>query len=321
MSLASTELRPLPAADRGSEYEETEKGIVWNRVTTDGMQPVRLTNFTARIISDISEDDGVNSSRIYEIQASRKGAIAVCRVTPSKFVAMNWPIGASRCQRHREPWAGNQRSHACCDSGDLRRGPRAAGVHPHRLAPDRRHGVLRTGGAIGADGPVDGVEVDLLADLGRFSLPEPLSRQTLLDAMRGVLALLTVAPERVMYPLVSATYRTLIGPADFGMVLTGLTGTGKSEIAALIQQHSVLRWMHGICRRPGPAPATRLSHLHFTPRTRSLSSMTSRPPAPRPTWLGCTAPRSRCSGLRATAAGGNGCAPTCRWSIRGGRAA
>ncbi len=51
------------------------------------------------------------------------------------------------------------------------------------------------------------------------------------------LAVLQVAPEPVTVPLLAAVYRAVLGPCDFALHLTGSTGAGKSELAALIQRH------------------------------------------------------------------------------------
>src|SRR5207253_2846962 len=66
MALVSTELRqPVAEDDDGDEeeglapYRQTARGLVWDKKTNEGTTPVRLTNFTARIIGDEEEDDGV----------------------------------------------------------------------------------------------------------------------------------------------------------------------------------------------------------------------------------------------------------------------
>ena len=55
--------------------------------------------------------------------------------------------------------------------------------------------------------------------------------------MRASLAILDIAPDRVTVPLIGATYRAVLGGADFSLHLSGFTGSGKSELAALAQQH------------------------------------------------------------------------------------
>src|SRR5208283_2541969 len=49
--------------------------------------------------------------------------------------------------------------------------------------------------------------------------------------------LLETAPEEVTWPLVAAIWRAPITGADFGVQIVGPTGSGKSELAALCQQH------------------------------------------------------------------------------------
>jgi len=46
-----------------------------------------------------------------------------------------------------------------------------------------------------------------------------------------------VAPDRISLPLFAAVYRAPLGGADFSLFLTGRTGTFKTALAALCQQH------------------------------------------------------------------------------------
>jgi hypothetical protein len=82
LSRASNTLRepPHPTHD-GTDgtvgpYRETENGIVWVKATRDGTTEVRLTNFTAKIVADISEDDGVEVVRRFEMDATLNGGRA-----------------------------------------------------------------------------------------------------------------------------------------------------------------------------------------------------------------------------------------------------
>jgi hypothetical protein len=96
---------------------------------------------------------------------------------------------------------------------------------------------LHAGGAIGPEGAVAGVETSLLGDLARFVLPDPLSADELVHAVRASLGFLEVAPAAIAVPLYAALWRAPLGLADFSLHLTGKTGIGKSELAALAQQH------------------------------------------------------------------------------------
>jgi hypothetical protein len=53
-------------------------------------EEIQLTNFNARIISDITKDDGVEVMRWYEIAATLNGRAYRFEVQASKFALMHW---------------------------------------------------------------------------------------------------------------------------------------------------------------------------------------------------------------------------------------
>jgi hypothetical protein len=92
-------------------------------------------------------------------------------------------------------------------------------------------------GAIGPDGLDDSVTVDLTPIEG-YELPEVTDLTELRNSVRASLALLDVAPEKVMVPLLAAVYRAPLPlPPDCADWLYGPTETFKSELTALCQQH------------------------------------------------------------------------------------
>jgi hypothetical protein len=64
-------------------------------------------------------------------------------------------------------------------------------------------------------------------------LPDPPEGKELVRAIRASLRLLTLAPDRLTFPMLATVYRAVLGDSDFGVHLSGATGEGKSEIAAL----------------------------------------------------------------------------------------
>jgi hypothetical protein len=58
----------------------------------NGEEYVPLTNLTARIASDISEDDGVETRRFFGIDATVRGKTHSLIVPASRFAALEWPI-------------------------------------------------------------------------------------------------------------------------------------------------------------------------------------------------------------------------------------
>nr|MBA3556728.1 DUF927 domain-containing protein [Gemmatimonadales bacterium] len=96
---------------------------------------------------------------------------------------------------------------------------------------------LHAGGALGADGPVDGADVQVQDTLSFFELPAVPAGDAVDQAVRASLEILEAAPAEVAFPVLAATYRAPLGPCSHGVHLTGQTGTGKSAFAALAQQH------------------------------------------------------------------------------------
>jgi hypothetical protein len=108
----------------------------------------------------------------------------------------------------------------------------------HRL-PGGKHVYLHAGGAIGAAGAVEGVEVSPPSALARYRLPEPAAGDAEREAIRQSLAVADteMAPDRLTIPMLAAAYRAPLGPVHMSLVLIGESGLGKSELAALAQQH------------------------------------------------------------------------------------
>ena len=96
---------------------------------------------------------------------------------------------------------------------------------------------LHAGGTIGPIGTVLEIVVALPSALARYALPTPPTGDALHKAVRASLALLDLAPDQVTAPCHAAIYRAVLGDIDFTLHLAGPTGAGKTELAALAQQH------------------------------------------------------------------------------------
>ena len=73
------ELRETQQAEAAlaGAYEERPDGLYWHKQTKDGFVPTRLSQFTARIITDIIEDDGESEERFLEIEANLVGQTGI----------------------------------------------------------------------------------------------------------------------------------------------------------------------------------------------------------------------------------------------------
>ena len=228
---------PAPAADAGGcPYRETASGMVWLRPTPHGPAEVQLANFVARIVADITIDDGVERRQEFEVEVRQDGRVESRRLSAAEFSGMTWPVAILGARGIVSAGLG------------LRDHSRAAIQHLSS-APQRRTVITHTGwhrtgagwvylhgtGALGGYGPVRDIEVELPRALSPFVLVEPATQDGRTAAVRSVFEVYPVAPDRIMLPLLAAVARAIIGGADFSIHLAGRTGAGKTELAAIPQ--------------------------------------------------------------------------------------
>jgi hypothetical protein len=235
---------PVLLAEAGYRVEGGR--LCHERGTPDGGASLRpLCNFTARIVESVARDDGAEQTALFTVA----GALADGRQLPpvqilaADFCGMGWVTTAW----HGEAvvYAGQgTRDHlrAAIEllSGDRARCTEYAHTGWRRIGDDWLY--LHTGGAIGPDGPTAAVEVRLPDALAGFALPAPPDGKALTAAVRADLALLDGwTADRLVFPLLAAVYRAALGeapgPLDFALWLVGPHGVGKTELAALCQQH------------------------------------------------------------------------------------
>ena len=222
---------------RDSPYSVTERGLVWLKKTANGEVPVQLTNFTARIVAEVVEDDGAEIRRTMEIEAAVNGQSQQFNVLASQFSAMNWPLEQLGPGAIVFPGFGTK-DHARAAiqllSGEFRR--RVVFMHLGWQKVGDAWLYLHAGGAIGSSGPSEGVGVSLAEPLAKFTLPAPPTGNALAQSVRACLKLLDLAPLRVTAPLFAAVPRSVLTTADFSIHLAGPTGAGKTELVTLAQQ-------------------------------------------------------------------------------------
>jgi hypothetical protein len=111
-------------------------------------------------------------------------------------------------------------------------------AHLGWACPDGKQDLyLHGGGALGPDGPVTDIAVDLPLNLAGFRLPAVTSESTLRDAVRSSLGLLGLAPDTVIVPMLAAAYRAPLGNNEVSVFVVGRTGTFKTSLASVVQQH------------------------------------------------------------------------------------
>jgi hypothetical protein len=199
-----------------------------------------LCNFTAQITEVVTRDDGAESMTFFTLA----GALASGRelrpvqVPAADFAGLGWVTPS---------WNGEAVVYAGLGTRDHLR------TAIELLSPDRTRRSIyahtgwrqigdswyyfHAGAAIGSNGPAADIAVSLPAPLAEFNLPDPPTGPTLVDGVRASLRLLELGPPRVVYPLLAATYRAVLGETDHSLHLAGPTGSFKSETAALCEQH------------------------------------------------------------------------------------
>lgn len=222
-----------------ANYHATPVGIVWLKPTPNGAVEVRLTNFNASIVSDVVHDDGLETTRLLEIEAVLFGGTPRRFSVPvSRFPSMNWVVEELGPRALVYPGM-SIKDHARAAIQTLSTDIANRRVYTHtgwRRIGDKWF-YLHTGGAIGPDGPVTDIEVNLPESLSAFRLSAPMTDDHLRRAIRASLDILKLGPPRVVAPILAAVYRSVIDVSDFVISLYGHTGVFKTELAALAMQH------------------------------------------------------------------------------------
>ncbi len=222
-------------------YDVRGGAIVWLRQTRDGTVIVPLANFSARIEAEVIRDNDVDEERRLRIAVTLADGrrLRPALVAASEFAGMGWVIRECGPGAIVNAGTGKQdhlRAAIQHLSGDVPAERRYTHTGWHEIE-DGSVVYLHADGAIGADGLRADVAVELEGTLARFALPDPAQGKALIEAIRANLRLLDLAPDAVMVPLLAGVWRAPLGGTDFTLHLAGPTGVGKTELAALAQQH------------------------------------------------------------------------------------
>jgi hypothetical protein len=201
-----------------------------------------LCNFTARIVEEATHDDGSGELRhVFKVGGVLDDGTLLpeTEVLAGEFASMNWALQA---------WG--TRAIVCAGVGakdhlraaiqkisakEVNR--RTVFAHTGWRSLNGQWAFLHAGGAIGPNGPIEGTETQLPGSLDRAILPVPPEGDERTRAVRASLELLDLGPERITAPLLGATYRAVLGEIDCSVYLVGSSGSFKTEMAALCQQH------------------------------------------------------------------------------------
>jgi phage/plasmid primase-like uncharacterized protein len=220
-----------------------------------------LANFVAKIVGEVTVDDGVERSKRLEIAWRLHDRSGRFELPAREFAALAWPMDAIGADAIISPGAA-RRDHLRAAiqylSGEISKRQIYAqtGWRQH----EGRWAYLHNDGAIGGAG----LSTELRNGLRSFALPEPPIGEALREAVRASLGFLDAAPDRISCPLFAAVYRAPLQGADFSLMLVGQSGSGKSSIAALAQAHyGAVMWERNTLPADWSSTANALEHLAF----------------------------------------------------------
>jgi 5S rRNA maturation endonuclease (ribonuclease M5) len=218
--------------------------ICWRKSHKEGVTIVPLSNFDARIASEVTRDDGAEKQRHFRIEGnlSNGAQLLPVDIPVSRFSAMNWPS---------ESWGASAvvaaglgaKDHLRAAIQSLSKTPasRTTFTHLGWRKIDGEWAYLHGGGTIGRNGVVVDVDVDIGdSRIRHFALPEAPPGTALAMAIQASLDLIKLAPTRISIPLLAAAFRAPLGealPVDFAIHLAGPTGANKTSLACVIQAH------------------------------------------------------------------------------------
>jgi len=226
-----------PSQCQALQYEQRGADIVRVEQRQNGsLKSTAVANFHARIVRDVILNDGQEEKREFGVEAELGGRRVAFSVSAAEFSRMGWVLNRLGPQAIIYP---GQQQHARAAiqwlSGEIPQ------EHIFAHLGWRKHGphwvYLHAGGALGAGGMLSGLQVQVPAALQSYQVRSLKDPEELVRAVRASLRCLSVAPDRISFPLLAAVYRAPFGRVDFSLFLTGKTGVFKTALAALCQQH------------------------------------------------------------------------------------
>ncbi len=218
-------------------YERRGTGMIRRQHLENGrVKDTVLANFSARIVRDLVLDDDAEQRHEVSMEAE-VGEHKLAFVIPAaEFARMGWVPKQLGPQAIIYP---GQQQHARAAIQRLSGPIRQERIFTHLgwTKQGAQWLYLQAGGAVGAHGLRCDVHVQLPAALEHYHVQTPAEAGERVSAVRASLRFLALAPDRISFPLLAAVYRAALGQVNFSLFLTGQTGTFKTTLAALCQQH------------------------------------------------------------------------------------
>jgi hypothetical protein len=201
---------------------------------------VPITNFLVKSVRTIIEDDGTDRRSQYKIEAEKQGVVRAGVVSDADFQKMQWPRSLLGFGATVFPHM-NEEARVAIQLTTKMLEEQVIYVASGWRVINGEAVFLHASGAIGwsieNDPAIPPLKASLKETLQHIRLPASPTGQQLQKAVRASLGLLEVAEPSVSVPLLAAVYRAPLGESDFAMHFHGLTGSLKTTIAVVGQQH------------------------------------------------------------------------------------
>ncbi len=227
-----------PPAQRIGPYLFGPAGISYVTEKAGGIEERPLTNFTARIDEVLVTDDGAETKRFYVLSgAVGKDALPSLRIPAERFHAMNWIAEWSPPAILRAGQTTRDRVREAILLASVDAPTRRIFTHTGWRRIEGRWVFLHADGATGAEGRVDGIDVEVPDELAQYRVADPPDRETLRTAVRFLWdSLPRVAPTAYapLFGAIATAPLTSLITLDMSLWCIGQTGLFKTSVVSAL---------------------------------------------------------------------------------------
>jgi len=225
-------------------YAVKDGQLVLKKYTAHGETSVPLANFDARIVAQITRDDGIDKTRslVIEVEMANGNKLEEAEVPADEFANMNWVM--NKFGADPTIAAGPiMKDHLRAAIQTLSTDKEYQYVYTHTgwRKVDDDWLFLTMAGGLSKDGLIQNVTVDLgVGKLNNYDVSAPPDGIELSDCIQASMKVASVLPERLGYPVFLLPYLSAfceILELDFSVFLAGSTGVMKTAVAAIAQAH------------------------------------------------------------------------------------
>jgi hypothetical protein len=214
--------------------------ICRTRHSPDGPVLIQLCNFTANIAGEVTRDDEAETRVLLQIEGELSSELSSGRELPlyevsaEKFPKLEWIVagwGSDAIVYPNESRALPSAIQLLSQSGnESNKKPKKRSVVFEHTGWRKVGGIWRYLHAGGSIPPASdkSLSVDFQPPLSGYRLSTPPVGDALIAAVRASLSVLSVAPRQILYPVLAAVFRTVLGPCDFALSIVGLWRSRRS---------------------------------------------------------------------------------------------